>query len=235
MKRMLLVPALALPLAAQAQNAITISGEAEIKVVPGRVNILLGVETRSLDLAAARRQNDNLVKAVLAVPAAFGVSKEDVQTDFMELGVEYQIDGLTVKYYSVRKSVNILLRDVTKFEAIVAAAVDAGATHVHSVEFSTSELRKHRDAARALAVKAATEKAHALASAAGRKPGAVKSISESYGGGSWYGWGWGRGGRMQMQNVVQIASGGRGGDAGATVALGRISVTASVQMSFELE
>lgn len=78
------------------------------------------------------------------------------------------------------------------------------------------------------------EKAGALAAAAGRKLGPVKTISESYGGGSWYGWGWNRGGGMQMQNVVQLPGAGEN-DAGGTVALGRISVTARVQMGFDLE
>lgn len=223
--------------AAQPQQTISVFGEAEVKVPPDRVNVYLGVEVRSKDLAFARQRNDDLVKAVLAVPRRFGIAAEDVQTDFAQVGMEYEIDGLTLKYYSVRKTINVLMRDISKFEPFLSAALDAGATHLHGVEFSTSELRMHRDEARALAVKAANEKARDLALAAGRKAGRALTISAHFGGGSWYGYGW-SGGRhsYQQQNVVQYSGGGGGAGAGAgSVSLGRISVTASVGMTFELE
>jgi uncharacterized protein YggE len=86
--------------AAYAQQTISVSGDAEIKVVPNLVILSLGVEVHSKTLAIAR---------------------EDM-------------------------------------EATPAAAVDAGATHIHGVDFETTELRKYRDQARSLAVKAATEK-----------------------------------------------------------------------------
>ena len=215
-------------------QTLSVSGDAEVKVVPDRVDIYLGVETRSKDLASARRRNDEIVQSVLAVPKANGVAREDVQTDFLQVGMEHENDGLTIKYYLVRKSITVALRDISKFESLIAQLVDAGATHLHGIEFRTSDLRKHRDEARALAVKAATEKAGDLAAAAGRKLGRATNISASFGGSSWYGYGWMGGGRgMQMQNVIQ-EYGGRSAD-GGTVSLGRISVTASVGMNFEME
>jgi uncharacterized protein YggE len=223
---------LATTFSVNAQN-ISVTGDAEVKVVPDRVDMYLGVETRSKDLAAARRHNDELVRAVLAQPAKFRIGPEDVQTDFVQVSIDYENDGLTVKYYVVRKSVNVTLRDITKFEAALTALIDAGATHVHGIEFRSSDLRKHRDEARALAVRAAGEKARDLAAAAGRKAGRVTNISAAYGGSSWYGHGWYGGWRGQAaQNVVQEY---RGGSAdGGTVSLGRISVTASVSMTFDL-
>lgn len=105
------------------------------------------------------------------------------------------------------------------------------------MEFGTSELRTHRDAARALAVKAAQEKANDLAAAAGLRivGGPLGLSAYSYGGGASY-----RrlrlGGYGQSQNVVQNAgAGGDGIGADGTVALGKISVTASVSMAFQLQ
>ena len=97
----------------------------------------------------------------------------------------------------------------------------------------TTQLRKYRDEARALAIKAAIEKANDLASAAGMKViGKPTGISSySYGGGSWYGRT--RGGSMMAQNVYQNAPGG--GELSGTIALGKISVTASVSATFRLE
>ena len=71
----------------------------------------------------------------------------------------------------------------------------AGANHIYDIDFSTSELRKHRDAARALAMKAAQEKATDLAAAAGLKVvGTPFNVNAySYGGGASYGRGRSRG------------------------------------------
>ena len=43
------------------------------------------------------------------------------------------------------------------------AELDAGANYIHNIDFRTSELRKHADQARALALEAAFEKAKDLA------------------------------------------------------------------------
>ena len=118
------------------------------------------------------------------------------------------------------------------------AVLHAGANQIYDVEFSTSELRKYRDQARALAVKAAIEKAHDMAAAAGfqvsAKPQGISSYSA--GGGSWYSMCCGnRYGSQAFQNVVQNVGGGGSISPEGTVALGKISVTASVTMTFGIE
>ena len=122
------------------------------------------------------------------------------------------------------KDVQILLRNVDQFEELLRRVLLAGANHIYDIDFSTSELRKHRDAARALAMKAAQEKANDLAAAAGLKVvGTPISVSSSsYGGGTWSGRGRSRG-YGQAQNVVQrdIGAGSNGIGADGTVALGR--------------
>jgi uncharacterized protein YggE len=99
------------------------------------------------------------------------------------------------------------------------------------VDFRNSELRKYRDQARALAVKAAIEKAATLAAVAGLKVGKTTNMT-SYSYAAWYG----RTGRGNFQNVSRnIAQVGPGSSPEGTIALGKINVTASVTMSFRLE
>jgi uncharacterized protein len=114
----------------------------------------------------------------------------------------------------------------------------AGANHIYDVDFSTSELRKYRDQARALAIKAATEKANDMSSAAGLKVVGkpVALTAYNYGGGSWYSACCGnRYGAQGFQNVIQNVGGGGIIANDATVALGKICVTASVTMKFRVE
>src|SRR5689334_15879683 len=89
--------------AASAQQNLSVTGDAEIKVVPDRVVMALGVEVHSKSLADARRENDDRVRKVIAAATGLGVDRQDIQTDFVQLGVEHESDGLTVRYYYTRK------------------------------------------------------------------------------------------------------------------------------------
>ena len=126
------------------------------------------------------------------------------------------------------------LNDVSKFEELFTDLLDAGVNIVHGIEFRTTELRKYRDQARALAIKAAQEKAEALAHTAGRQAGTTLSINEN--GGGWFSpyssW-WGRGYGYSAQNVVQ--DGGGSGSTDGTLAPGQITVTAHVGITVGLK
>jgi uncharacterized protein YggE len=220
-------------------NAITVTGEAEVKVVPDEVVLRLGVQTGDRDLALAKRTNDERVTRALAAAKRFVPDPKHIQTDYMAIDPRYRGSSDVVNDligYVVRKSIVVTLKDTSKFEELLSAMLDAGVNHVHGVDFRTSELRKHRDQARALAIRAAQEKATALASAVGRKAGRARSISEgSFGWWSGYGSGWGGGfGRGMAQNVVQNAGGAALSDEGS-VALGQITVRGSVSATFALE
>jgi uncharacterized protein len=218
-----------------AQRMITVTGDAEIKVPPDRALVTLGVETRNRDLAVAKSRNDLAVRQVIEAARGLGIDAADIQTDYIQVEIRYNSDVQTVvDHYVVQKAMAITIRDVAKFEALLSAALGAGANHVHDVEFFTSELRKYRDQARALAIKAAQEKARDMAAVAGlhasEKPLGISGYS--YGGGSWYGRWHGRSG-MMAQNVVQTM--GNSAAPEGTIALGKISVTASVSLTFRLE
>jgi uncharacterized protein YggE len=218
-------------------QSLSVTGDAEIKVVPDQVVMSLGVEVHAKALADARRENDSRVRAVRAAAKRFDIDDKDVQTDFIQLGMAYQTDGVTPDYYYTRKSIVFVLHDVTRMEEVLAAAVDAGATHIHGVEFETTKLREYRDKARAMAVQAAKDKARDVAAAAGMKVvGTPLGISDaSYGGNSWYGSGWGGWGRSRGALSQNVMMDNGAGSAGGTIALGRISVTASVSMTFRIE
>ena len=221
-------------------NTINISGDAEVKVVPDRVSILLGVESRSKTLEAATGQTDSAIRHVMAAVRKLGVDANDIQTDYIHVDLTYNDKQSTlIEYYTATKAVQVLLKDTAKFQDLLGQSLAAGANHIYGVEFSTSELRKYRDQARAMAVKAATEKAQDLASAAGftLAPKPLTIASYSYGGGSFYGRCCGYFGGQMYQNAVQnVASVGSAGLSGvSSVALGKISVTASVTMTFRIQ
>jgi hypothetical protein len=147
-------------------------------------------------------------------------------------------DSLYIKGYRIYNVIAITLRDISKVNKVIGAALGAGANQVVNVEFYLSNLRKYRDQARDLAMKAASEKADDLASAAGAETGCVMNINEntwSYYNSGWYG----QSRDLWTQNVMQNAT-PSGGDTmaltdGGPVNLGQISVRAEVSASFSLK
>ena len=214
------------------------SGEAEVKVVPDEVVLTVGVEAVNKDMEAAKRQADEIAQRVLGVARSLGVGEKQIQTDYLSIEPRYRdsYEARDFLGYFVRQSIAITLREPDRFEDLLSGVLQAGATYIHGVDFRTTELRKYRDQARALAIKAAREKAEALARELGQQVGAPLHINEEQSGWySWYGsWWGGRYGNVATQNVVQNA-GGQAWDGEGTIAPGQISVTARVAVEFELQ
>jgi uncharacterized protein YggE len=219
------------------QQTISVRGHAEIRVVPDEVLLTLGVESFSEELDGAKADNDRRVTAIVAAAVAHGVSTEHLKTDYLEIEPRYKdsYEHQRLLGYLVRKSIVITVRDLEAFEDLLAESLTAGANYVHGIEFRTTELRRHRDRARSLALVAAREKAEAMASEYGRLIGDAVTIGEGYSGfwspyGSWWGGRWGGG---ASQNVVQTAGGG-GPQPNGPTAPGQLSISAGVNVTFEL-
>jgi uncharacterized protein YggE len=206
--------------------------------VPDEVILTLGVETFDKVLKVAKSLNDERVKKTISIAQGYGVPAEYIQTDYINIRPRYQNYDIASQLlgYVVRKTVVIRLKDISKFEDILSDSLEAGVTHVHGIEFRTTELRKHRDQARSLALKAAQDKAELLTRETGSKLGKVLSIGEaSFGYWSSYSSWWGQsyGGGMS-QNVTQNF-GGAPMSSDSSLAPGHISIRATVGASFAIE
>ena len=231
---------IASPPAAPAQEAaaprsITVNGESSIYVAPDEVVISVGVETAGAKIDAAKRENDQRSRTLLDAIKALGVEAKHIQTAEVNLEIDYDTNGpaRVVKGYVARREYTVTVKDPKKTEAIVDACLTSGANLLLGIEYRTTELRKHRDEARRLAVKAAKEKAELLAGELGERVGRARSVSEgSFG---YYGWqgARGRGAGYMTQNSFQVQDGGAG-VAGETIPIGQIAITAHVSVTFDL-
>jgi hypothetical protein len=79
--------------------------------VPNQVVLSLGVEVHAKALADARQDNDRRVRNIRAAAIRAGIDPKDIQTDFIQLGMEYENDGVMPRYFYSRKSNVIRLRD----------------------------------------------------------------------------------------------------------------------------
>jgi len=218
---------------------ITVKGEALVKVVPDKVDIILGIETWDKDIQKAKKLNNEILSKSIDAITGIGVEEKDVRTDHLSIEPRYHSDYRKEDFigYFVRNSLSVSMSNVDKVGQLLTEVLSAGVTHIHGVNFSTSEFKKHREEARRLALEAAKEKALKMAKVLGKTIGEPLLINEQQQYSPWYyyggWWGYGRN-QAASQNVVQNA-GGQSADISDTIALGKISIKGSVSVSFELK
>jgi len=225
----------ALPPAPAAAGSISVSGSSAIRVQPDRVVIIFGVETFAETPRVSQSQNARLGQAIITAIRAQQVAERDIATADLIIQPRYEdYDRNIINGYGTRTTIAVTLRDVQKLEAVLVAALEAGATTVDGIEFSVTNLRQLRDRARTQAVQAALEKARDMAAAAGMTVGSVTAINEDSGNyyfGSWYGnrqW-------TNYQNVVQdLAAEGAITLEDGSISLGQIVVKAEVSLTASL-
>jgi uncharacterized protein len=212
---------------------ITVTGQAEVRVPPDEVLFTLAVENVDKDMLVANRKTDDSVKQILAIARKHNVKPEDVQTSQISVQPKYNTDDMPYEErnrtkrvligYEVSKTVAIRLRDISRFDVMLADILQAGITRLSNLEFRDSQIRKHRDEARRMAIRAAKEKATLLAGEIGQSIGLAYSITETSRDYAL---------RAAMQNVSSDAAGAA--ESESALAPGTLSVTAQVTVRFRL-
>ena len=170
-------------------------------------------------------------------------------------GLPFAIKGLVLTNcictnYVVQRNMGIKLTQTGNFEKVLTGLLTNGVDSVHGIDLRVSEIRKYKDQARAMAVKAAKEKAEAAALILGVKVGKPLSVDLNDWGG-WSRWNsgqWEMGGRYQgggNNNNSSNANSNGGGGGGSldelpesedgALSVGQISVSANVNITFLIQ
>jgi uncharacterized protein YggE len=241
------VACMALPAFAQSPASVTphisVTGEATVYVQPDKILITLGVETWDMEVVVAKNENNEILARTVDAIKSLGLTDKDYQTDHLSIEPRWREvhDRQPREFlgYFVRNTMVVTLTDVNKIEALITDVLKAGVNHLHGIDFQSTEFKKHREEARELALKAAREKAEKMAAVLDEEIGAVLEIQE-HGGNPWYAsnwnsWGSSRagGGYAMNQNAIVVQEGPASNS--ETVALGKIGITISVSIVFELK
>jgi uncharacterized protein YggE len=160
-------------------KVVRVFGTSDVKVVPDRAVIELGVEKQSASARLAKQAEDAAARRLLAALRANGIEEKDIQTTYLSLRPQFDYrKGMRISYFAAEQTMTVTVRDIAKLDALVESLMKAGGNRIDAIQYETSELRKYRDQARDLAVKAAREKAQALAAALGQGIGKAQSIEE---------------------------------------------------------
>ena len=224
------------------RSKITVNGEAVVKVQPDLIIITFGIETWDKDIMFAKQGNNEIMKKAIDVIKESGVQEKDIQTDYLSIEPRYgdTYEKRNFIGYFVRNTLIVTMAEPDKVEKLVTGVLQAGVNYIHNIDFQTTEFKKYREQARELALNAAKEKAEKMAAALGQHIGNPIQINEGYGGSNWWyysswnGWGYVSRSGYMSQNVMQNIEGGPG-EISETIALGKISIKANVNVTFELK
>ncbi len=228
---LLLVLLTAAPAAAQEKREpphVTVTGEAEMNIAPDEVVFDVTLQAFHKELKLAKTQVDERLKGLIGLARKHGVAESDTQTDYVKVDPRFKSGNDTKAFlgYWVRKDLVFTLRDVKRAEGLLSELLDFGVWRINSISFQTSQMRQYRDQARALAMKAAQEKAAALAGAVGQKIGKALTIEEDVPG---------RAGTPNFASNVVSVDRSDATESEGTLALGLIKISARVTVKFELE
>jgi Uncharacterized conserved protein len=213
---------------------VTVTGTAEIFVVPDEVTFSAKVEKTGKTLAEAKQAHDNALARLISAARRFVTDEKDIKTDFLTVAEHFKRvktdpddDEYTNVFdgYKVSRSVTIKLRDISKFERALADLIAADVSNIGRVSFGTSKLRQYKDEARANAMAAAKEKATALADRIGQTIGRAIKIEEDADG-------YRSPGANYASNSNTFIE--DGASVGSDTAIGTISVKAQVEVEFIL-
>ena len=73
----------------QSRRTISISGEAEVRVVPDEVILTIGLETWDFNLDAAKKLNDDCTNAVVLASRKHRIEERNIQTDYLTIEPRY--------------------------------------------------------------------------------------------------------------------------------------------------
>lgn len=157
---------------------VNVAGEGKIKIVPDQVAITIGVETKGNNSAEVKKENDTKIDAVLKSIKKFAIAKEDFQTARVTLYPNYDYEKKK-QTYTASQTVEILLRDLSKYDALMSELTTTGVNRIDNVMFKSSQFKQLQSEARKLAVKDAKTKAEDFAAGLGQKIGKAVSISDN--------------------------------------------------------
>jgi uncharacterized protein YggE len=206
------------------QRLLSVTGTAEIKAVPDRAELSSGVVTRAPRAAAALASNASAMTAVFDTLKRAGIAEKNIQTSNFQVAPQYSAEkpgaAQRIVGYEVSNTVSVTVDGLDKLGPTIDALVAAGSNQIEGPTFSIADPKPLLAKAREEAVKDATARAQAYASAAGVTLGPITAISE------------GGGetpvrpmGRMLVSNMATATT---------PVAAGEQSVTATVSISWEI-
>ena len=159
---------------------INVAGQGQVSGTPDTATVTMGVSTTDASAQNAMNKNAQEATALVNTLTSKGVAEKDIQTS--DLSVNPNFDNKSnITGYTVSNTVTVTMHDLKNAGSIIDAAAAAVGNDVRleNVSLSISNTSPLLAQARADAVKDALTQGQQLASAAGVKLGAIRTIDDT--------------------------------------------------------
>jgi uncharacterized protein YggE len=222
----LVAPAAALADAAPPLRSLTLSGEGAVKAAPDEAQLSAGVVTEAKTAAVALSANSQAMNAVFATLKRLGIPEKAMQTANFSVTPQYQATHggngpQRIADYEVSNTVFVTIDDLSRLGPALDALVASGSNALGDISFAIRDPKPLLDKARAAAMKDALARAQVYTQAAGVQLGPIVSIGES--------------GGEEPRPMSGVAPRAMMAMAPPPVAAGQMTVTATVNVTFEIK
>lgn len=204
------------------ENTITVTGYGSVQGAPDIATVDVGVDVFKPTVSEAFTEANATLQEIIDALTGIGIVAEDIQTTNLSVYSTTQFNtenGNDERGYNVTNTVHVIVRDVSQVEAVIDAAINAGASTLYGLSFNIQDRAALETQARELAMQDATTRAQEYAALVGAELGDVIVVAET-----------------QLGGVSPVSFYGRGGDMAnsAVVAPGQNEVQIQVNVSFRI-
>ena len=204
---------------------ITVAGRGEVRAVPDRATVTLGILARAPALETARAEANRVVAALLAVTRALQLAEADVHTTQLSVSPEYDFSAgqrsRRLLGYSVQRQVTVVLKDMARLGELIEKGLDAGANLASEPSLDSSRRPELEREALARAIADARANAAVVARALDGGVGAAHEVVQG-------------GAFVRSLPMQGLAAAAVAADVNANYQPGELAFRANVTASFEL-
>ena len=214
--------------AGAAERFASVEGKAEIKVSPDIIRVDFNVSrTHKTDPSVAKNQVDEICANTIRSLIQLGIAENEISSSSLSLEQKQRYDdnnNATPIGYMVSRNVGIVLRDVAQYNQVIQALVDSGVSSILNITPDVSNLEAQKRAALAKAVADGRERAEFLAQELGSKVTRIHQIGKPFSDKP-----------FDLDEIVVTAEKRSVGGVPYQFQPGPVSITASIQLEFEIE
>jgi len=158
---------------------IVVIGEYEIRTTPDILTLSLDITEIGFEVAKARDSIETRSKKLISSLESLGIKKGDINSTQLQITPHYNWNDNAQIYAGteVSRNVEVTLRDLSRYDDLIRAIIDARVAKIHSTQLSSTQEKKLREDALRGAIDDAMDKAKIMVAHLPEKIGPVYSIS----------------------------------------------------------
>ncbi len=209
-------------------KTITSTGTATMTALPDEAEVYIAVETLEKSAQLSKDKNAAIVDKIYAALYKESIPRENIETQYFNIYEEFDWteDGQKSKGFKTVHTLNVKTNNFNSIGDIIDASVDSGATSIQSIQFILSDAMQKvlkKDALKEASADA-RGKAEAIAEGLNAEIGSIVAVSDlEYNYGPY----------RYLESAV--ASSDTAMLTKTEISPGKLDVTASVEVTFEIE